>query len=45
MKVVVARARHVGEHAGRRWYFCCPRCKDRFLADPQRYLARAGADG
>jgi xanthine dehydrogenase accessory factor len=38
MKVVVATARHKGEWNGRTWYFCNGRCKDRFLADPHRYL-------
>ena len=38
MTVTVATARHVGTWDGRTWYFCNPRCKDRFLADPQRYL-------
>ncbi|HEX8108586.1 MAG TPA: heavy metal translocating P-type ATPase, partial [Kofleriaceae bacterium] len=28
-------------HAGREYWFCNPGCKDRFLADPERYL---GAD-
>jgi xanthine dehydrogenase accessory factor len=36
--VTIAAARHVGEWSNRRWYFCNPRCKDRFLADPHRYL-------
>jgi xanthine dehydrogenase accessory factor len=38
MTVVVAGARHTGEWNGRTWYFCNPRCKDKFLADPHRYL-------
>lgn len=38
MTVTVATARHVGTWDGRTWYFCNPRCKDKFLADPQRYL-------
>lgn len=38
MTVTVATARHVGTWDGRTWYFCNPRCKDRFLAEPQRYL-------
>jgi xanthine dehydrogenase accessory factor len=41
MTVVVAGARHVGEWDGRTWYFCNARCKDKFLADPQRFLLRA----
>jgi xanthine dehydrogenase accessory factor len=38
MTVTVATARHVGTWDGRTWYFCNPRCKDKFLAEPQRYL-------
>jgi Cu+-exporting ATPase len=26
-------------HAGREYWFCNPRCRDRFVADPARYLA------
>jgi xanthine dehydrogenase accessory factor len=43
MSVVVARARHTAEHAGRTWYFCNPRCRERFLATPERWAASAGA--
>jgi Cu+-exporting ATPase len=27
------------EHAGTMYYFCAPGCRDRFRADPERYLA------
>jgi Cu+-exporting ATPase len=27
------------EHAGHTYYFCNPRCRERFAADPQRYLS------
>jgi xanthine dehydrogenase accessory factor len=45
MTVTIATARHVGTWDDRRWYFCNPRCKDKFLADPARFLepATAGA--
>jgi len=39
MTVVVVTARHRVEHAGRTYYFCNPRCREKFLADPARYLA------
>jgi len=39
MTVAVATARHVGEHAGRTFYFCNPRCREKFLAAPEKYLA------
>jgi xanthine dehydrogenase accessory factor len=43
MTVLVANARHVGEHAGATFYFCNPRCREKFLAAPDRYLAAAKA--
>jgi xanthine dehydrogenase accessory factor len=43
MTVVVARARHTVEHAGRTFYFCNARCRERFLATPERWAAGAGA--
>jgi xanthine dehydrogenase accessory factor len=39
MKVEVAGARHKAEHAGRTFYFCNPRCKEKFVAAPDRFLA------
>lgn len=39
MTVVVARARHTAEHGGRTWYFCNSRCRERFLATPDRWVA------
>jgi xanthine dehydrogenase accessory factor len=43
MTVTIATARHVGAWDGRTWYFCNPRCKDKFLADPERYLETPSA--
>ena len=43
MTVTIATARHVGTWDGRRWYFCNPRCKDKFLAEPARFLAPAAS--
>ena len=31
------------EHGGTRYYFCGPGCRDRFAADPERYLSGAPA--
>ena len=31
-------ARHKTEHGGRPYYFCSAGCKDKFVADPARYL-------
>jgi YHS domain-containing protein len=35
----MATARHQSDWAGRADYICCPRCKETFDADPQRYAA------
>ncbi|WP_199099806.1 heavy metal translocating P-type ATPase [Dyella sp. ASV21] len=43
MTVDPARAEHRGEHAGRMYYFCGQRCKERFFADPARYLSSQAA--
>lgn len=39
MTVTIAGARHMSEHGGRRWYFCCGGCKAQFEADPGAYAA------
>ncbi|HET9627788.1 MAG TPA: XdhC family protein [Kofleriaceae bacterium] len=44
MKVTIATARHVGTWDGRTWYFCNPRCKDKFLAEPTKYAAAGALD-
>ena len=38
MDVDPQAAVHQARHEGHTYYFCAQRCKDRFLADPQRYL-------
>jgi xanthine dehydrogenase accessory factor len=43
MRVTIASARHTAEHAGRTWYFCCGGCRERFLAEPERYAAAGSA--
>ncbi|HTP52214.1 MAG TPA: XdhC family protein [Anaeromyxobacteraceae bacterium] len=43
MTVPVAGARHRAEHLGRSYFFCRAGCRERFLADPERYLAGAHA--
>jgi xanthine dehydrogenase accessory factor len=43
MTVVVAGARHTGELAGDVYYFCNPRCREKFLAAPERYLTAPAA--
>jgi len=37
MTVDPATTRHQAEHAGRTWHFCSAGCRERFVADPQRY--------
>jgi len=43
MTVVIASARHHAEHEGRAYYFCNPRCREKFLAAPEHYRAAAPA--
>ena len=38
MSVTIATAKHTHAHEGRTFYFCNPRCKERFIADPERYI-------
>jgi Cu+-exporting ATPase len=38
MSVDPATAKHSAEFAGRTYYFCCDGCREKFLAEPQRYL-------
>jgi xanthine dehydrogenase accessory factor len=41
MTVASEGARQRAEHAGRTYYFCCGGCRERFLADPDRYAGTA----
>jgi xanthine dehydrogenase accessory factor len=45
MTVAVSPHSLSAEHAGRRWYFCAPGCRQAFLADPDRFAASATASG
>ena len=45
MSVAVAGAKHTAEALGRRWYFCCGGCRERFLASPDRYAGGARSGG
>jgi P-type Cu+ transporter len=47
MTVDPVRAKHRAEHAGRRYFFCSAKCRDKFTADPVRYApsARIEASG
>ena len=39
MTVDPATSRHHFEHGGATFHFCCAGCRDKFAADPDRYLA------
>lgn len=39
MQVDPSKAKHVYEHAGKHFYFCCAHCVEKFKANPQRYLS------
>jgi xanthine dehydrogenase accessory factor len=43
MAVGVASARHVVEHGGGRYYFCCSGCKRAFEKEPEKYAAQVSA--
>ncbi len=38
MTVKIEGARHVHDHGGERHYFCSSKCREKFVADPARYL-------
>ena len=38
MAVDLATTTHVAEHVGRTYGFCCGHCREKFLAEPKRYL-------
>src|SRR6202034_4268761 len=38
MSVDPATARHRAEHRGDDYFFCGARCRERFVAEPERYL-------
>src|SRR5262245_18436756 len=38
MTVTIAGARHTAAHDERTYYFCSGRCREKFTAEPHRYL-------
>src|SRR5579864_6488424 len=38
MKVTPGKDARQAEHAGRRYYFCGAKCREKFIADPAKYL-------
>jgi P-type Cu+ transporter len=45
MTVDPATAKHTGENAGTKYYFCCAACADKFKANPEKYLNQTAAPG
>jgi len=43
MTVDPATAKHTAEFAGATYYFCCAGCRDKFLAEPLRYIGEKPA--
>jgi Cu+-exporting ATPase len=43
MSVDPARAKAAHPHAAKTYYFCCAGCKEKFIADPAKYLAPQAA--
>jgi Cu+-exporting ATPase len=44
MSVDPATARHSADFAGATYYFCCAGCREKFLAEPRRYVGEAPAE-
>ncbi|HTI96218.1 MAG TPA: heavy metal translocating P-type ATPase [Rudaea sp.] len=44
MQVDPHSAKHHAEHAGRTYHFCSARCREKFLAEPARYLGNTAAE-
>ncbi len=44
MSVDPASAKHSAEFAGKTYYFCCAGCREKFLAEPRRYVGEAPAE-
>jgi P-type Cu+ transporter len=45
MNVNPATAKHVHEHDGKDYYFCCGGCAEKFKANPQTYLNKPAPSG
>ena len=44
MRVDPASAKHSAEFAGKTYYFCSAGCREKFLAEPRRYVGEAPAE-
>ena len=38
MEVNEKEAKHKTEHMGKTYYFCCSMCKEKFEANPHKYM-------
>jgi len=45
MNVNAAEAKHVHQHAGKMYYFCCGPCAEKFKSNPQAYVNKAMPSG
>ena len=45
MNVDPATTKHVHEHAGKNYYFCCASCAEKFKTNPQVYLNKPAPSG
>jgi P-type Cu+ transporter len=45
MNVNPSTAKHIHEHAEKKYYFCCAGCLEKFKANPQTYLNKSTASG
>ena len=45
MSVNPATSKHVHEHQGRKFYFCCAHCVETFKSDPTQYLDKPRSSG
>ncbi len=45
MTVNPATAKFTAEHSGKKYFFCCSHCVDKFLSNPQGYLSKPASSG
>ncbi|MFY9978590.1 MAG: YHS domain-containing protein, partial [Candidatus Sulfotelmatobacter sp.] len=45
MNVNPATAKHIHDHQGTKFYFCCAGCLEKFKADPAKYLDQKRLSG
>ncbi len=45
MNVNSGTAKHVHEHKGKKFYFCCGHCLEKFKANPSQYVNQVGSSG